>query len=1071
MTTSTTQSRSFVFTPTTSSRNNGLEAMNEFYLKDETLVVNEMLKLAELPKAAQERVQERAKLLVESVRSNQSKKAGIEAFLQQYDLSSEEGIILMCLAEALLRIPDSHTADKLIRDKLSEANWKQYLGTSESWFVNASTWGLMLTGKVIKPDPKSFENPSSFMSRMVSRTGEPVIRTAIKQAMKIMGHQFVMGRNIDDAIKRTEKKSNRAYRYSFDMLGEAALTAGDAKLYLEAYAKAIEDIGSKVDTTQSIFSIDSISVKLSALHPRYEFAQRQRVLDELIPNVLMLAQKAKMAGIALTIDAEEADRLELAMEVFEGVYRSETLNGWEGFGLAVQAYQKRAYLQLQWLQSLAKEVGRKLPIRLVKGAYWDTEIKAGQEQGLEGFPVYTRKASTDVAYLACAKFLLESRDNFYPQFATHNAHTLASIVEMAGGDKRFEFQRLHGMGEELYAEVIDEQKLDFPCRVYAPVGSHEDLLPYLVRRLLENGANTSFVNRIMDETVSVDDIVESPSDAISCLEEKPHPGIMLAKNLFRKSNSDARANSQGLCLVDHDLMYKLQKELVGLSTKEWSAAPVINGKESKSKNTDLLESTDPSDHRNVVGKYTETSAEQLDEAINESVASQGRWDAIPAHTRAELLRRTADLFEKNTSTLLSLCIREAGKSIPDSISEVREAVDFLRYYADQCVADFSNPVTLPGPTGEQNQLSLHGKGTFVCISPWNFPLAIFIGQIAAALAAGNTVLAKPAEQTTLVAAEAIRMLHLVCEELKLNKSILQFIPGKGSTIGAQAVADPRIAGVVFTGSTEVAKIINLTLAQRKGSIATLIAETGGQNCMIVDSSALPEQVVNDVVASSFNSAGQRCSALRVMFLQEDIAPRVLEVLKGAMDELVISDPACISTDVGPVIDADAKASLEKHIASISEKGQLIYKLELPSDCQNGTYVAPAAIEIKSLDDLDKEQFGPILHIIKYKAKDINKVIDAINSTGYGLTVGIHSRIESFANRVAMQIKAGNAYINRNMIGAVVGVQPFGGMGLSGTGPKAGGPHYLHRFATEKTITINTAAVGGNASLLSLEPST
>lgn len=1045
--------------------------MNEFYLKDETQIVNEMLKLAELPKEAQDRVQERAKLLVESVRTNQSKKAGIEAFLQQYDLSSEEGIILMCLAEALLRIPDSHTADKLIRDKLSEANWKQYLGTSESWFVNASTWGLMLTGKVIKPDPKSFEDPGSFMSRMVSRTGEPVIRTAIKQAMKIMGHQFVMGRTIDDAIKRTEKKANREYRYSFDMLGEAALTAADAKRYLDAYAKAIEDIGAKVDTTQSIFSIDSISVKLSALHPRYEFAQRQRVLDELIPNVLMLAQKAKMSGIALTIDAEEADRLELAMEVFEGVYRSETLNGWEGLGLAVQAYQKRAYQQLQWLQSLAHEVGRKLPVRLVKGAYWDTEIKAGQEQGLDGFPVYTRKASTDVAYLACAKFLLESRDNFYPQFATHNAHTLASIVEMAGGDKRFEFQRLHGMGEELYAEVIDKNKLDFPCRVYAPVGSHEDLLPYLVRRLLENGANTSFVNRIMDESVSVDDIVESPTEAVSWLEEKPHPSIRLAKNLFRGTDSNIRANSQGYCLADHEVMYKLQKELHQLSTKEWVASPIINGKSPKVNNAEYQNSTDPTDHRNTVGKYVETTAEQVELAITECIDYQSRWDATPAVTRAELLRRTADLFEKNTAALLSLCIREAGKSIPDSISELREAVDFLRYYADQCVAEFSEPLTLPGPTGELNQLSLHGKGAFVCISPWNFPLAIFIGQIAAALAAGNTVLAKPAEQTTLVAAEAVRLMHSVCDDLKLNKSILQFIPGQGSTIGAQAVADPRIAGVVFTGSTEVAQIINLTLAQRKGSIATLIAETGGQNCMIVDSSALPEQVVNDVVASSFNSAGQRCSALRVMFLQEDIAPRVLEVLKGAMDELVIGDPACVSTDVGPVIDAEAKSSLEKHIAHISQQGKLIYKLDVPSELQNGTFVAPAAIEVSSLDDLDREQFGPILHVIKYKAKDIDKVIAAINSTGYGLTVGIHTRIESFANRVATQIKAGNAYINRNMIGAVVGVQPFGGMGLSGTGPKAGGPHYLHRFATEKTITINTAAVGGNASLLSLEPST
>jgi RHH-type transcriptional regulator, proline utilization regulon repressor / proline dehydrogenase / delta 1-pyrroline-5-carboxylate dehydrogenase len=867
----------------------------------------------------------------------------------------------------------------------------------------------------------------------------------------------VMGRSIEEALKRAANDANKAYRHSYDMLGEAALTAEDAERYLQSYSTAIDAIGASVDKDQSVFAAPSISVKLSALHPRYEFAQHQRVMDELAPKLLQLAERAKKYGMGLTVDAEEAERLDLSLDVIEAVYRSPSLQGWEGFGLAVQAYQKRAIRVVDWLIELAKQGKRRIPLRLVKGAYWDSEIKRGQERGLDGYPVFTRKPSTDVSYLACARMMLANRNVLYPMFATHNAQTLATILELCGGDYGFEFQRLHGMGEELYGEVVGKDKLGLNCRVYAPVGSHEDLLPYLVRRLLENGANTSFVNRIIDEKVPVEMIVSDPIAEVEALSVKPHPRIPLPKDIY----GEGRINSRGMNLYDAPALAQLAGEMEVAMQKSWDASPVVGGEVLSGKEKPSL---NPADNRYTVGLIHEADADTIKRAVDVAVTAQPEWDATPAETRGAILLKAADLFEQHSAELMALCVREAGKSIPDSIAEVREAVDFLRYYAQRAVIDFGAPIQMPGPTGERNELALHGRGAFVAISPWNFPLAIFTGEVSAALASGNCVLAKPAEQTSLIAAHAVRLLH----QAGIPGPVLNFIPGRGSVVGQHAVADPRIAGVVFTGSTETAKVIHQTLANRDGIIPALIAETGGQNAMLVDSSALPEQVVLDVIASSFNSAGQRCSALRVLFLQEEIAPRIIEILHGYMGELKIGDPAFLDTDVGPVIDKAAKQVLDDHATWISQQGRVIRKLELPPSTAHGTFVAPLAVEIDNLDILKREVFGPILHIVRYKSKDLEKVIDAINRTGYGLTLGVHTRIDSNAQFIQSRIRVGNAYINRNMIGAVVGVQPFGGQGLSGTGPKAGGPHYLHRFATERTLTINTAAVGGNASLLSLK---
>jgi RHH-type proline utilization regulon transcriptional repressor/proline dehydrogenase/delta 1-pyrroline-5-carboxylate dehydrogenase len=1033
-----------------------LASINDQYLADEQPLVQQLLDIADIGEEGRARIGQQAGALVRAVRENTRKDGGIDAFLQQYDLSSQEGVLLMCIAEALLRIPDADTADKLIADKVTSANWQDHLGESDSLFVNASTWGLMLTGNLLKLDEATIRDPAKYLGKLVGRAGEPVVRTAMRQAMKIMGHQFVMGRTIEDALERAQSRKNRIYRYSFDMLGEAALRSRDADRYFEAYQNAITSIGEAGIETPDIFSAPGISVKLSALHPRYSYTQEDHVVADLVPKLRVLAGLARDAGVGLTVDSEEADRLQLTLRIIEGVYRDASLGDYEGFGFAVQSYQRRATDVVRFLVGLSREKGRRIPVRLVKGAYWDSEIKRGQEQGLESYPVFTRKVHSDVSYLACARLLLDARKEIYPQFATHNAHTLASVVEFAGERTDYEFQRLHGMGEELYAEVVSPEKLNRACRVYAPVGSHEDLLPYLVRRLLENGANTSFVNRIIDEDIPVEDIVADPIVAVRMQGGLPHTKIPSPADIYQPD----RKNSTGINLPNPADAQDLLRAMDEAAGAEWAAAPIVDGQRCRG---DAVASRNPARTEQVVGICQQAAPELVDRAIAIAASEQKRWDRVPASDRARILNRAADLFEANRAQLMAMCVREAGKTIPDALSEVREAVDFLRYYAWQAEQHFADAIVLPGPTGERNTLGLRGRGVFVCISPWNFPLAIFTGQVAAALAAGNAVIAKPAEQTPLVACRAVELLL----EAGVPPGVLHFLPGEGGSIGARAVGNKLIAGVAFTGSTETARLINQTLAAGEGAIPVLIAETGGQNALIVDSSALPEQVVLDSVYSAFNSAGQRCSALRLLCVQKDIAPRVKELLAGYMQELRIGDPARLSTDVGPVIDEDALGILDGHIDYMTTAGKAIHRCELPRETAGGTFFAPAAFEIESIDVLQREVFGPVLHVLTFRNKDLANVMEAVNKTGYGLTMGIHSRIDDHARQIVEASGAGNIYINRNMIGAVVGSQPFGGRGLSGTGPKAGGPHYLFRFANEFTVSNNIAAVGGNASLLSL----
>ncbi len=1054
-----------IFAPITSDSNPLRIAIDEAWLADETSCVNALLQQVKLSDDAQQRIDALARKLVIAVREKSQAQGSIDAFMQEYDLSSQEGVVLMCLAEALLRIPDDETADRLIQDKLGTADWGSHLWRSSSMFVNASTWGLMLTGRIVGLDDETLRDGQTFLQRLVSKSGEPVIRMAIRQAMRIMGQQFVMGETIDAAIKRSQEAGNGDYRYSFDMLGEAALTRSDAAGYFNAYQNAITRIAAAVDRSVPLYARPGISVKLSALHPRYDIFQRSQVLAELTPQLLMLAQQARDAGITLTVDAEEAERLALSLDIFEAVYRAPELDGWDGFGLALQAYQKRAPLVIDWLQALAVDVGRTVPIRLVKGAYWDSEIKRAQERGLEGYPVYTRKIATDVAYLACACKLLAASDCFYSQFASHNAHTVAAIVELAG-DKPFEFQRLHGMGEALYSEVIqrkEEGGLGLACRVYAPVGNYQALLPYLVRRLLENGANTSFVNRITDRHAAIEEIVSDPVIELDAVEEKPHPHIPLPPQLF----GSERLNSQGINLhsaLSLKILGKQLAEFIGNhSATRWRVAPIINGVMATG-DRDMLAVNDPADARRVVGHVSNATEVMVAEVLASATEASVLWSTTAAEKRADTLEKAAELFEKHCAELIALCIREAGKGIVDALAEVREAVDFCRYYAAMARKAFAVPQRLHGPTGELNEMTLHGRGLFGCISPWNFPLAIFVGQVCAALAAGNSVIAKPAAQTPLIAARAVQLLH----QAGVPGEVLHLLIGSGRTIGMQLVNDARIDGVAFTGSTETAQMINRALAARSGAIVPLIAETGGQNCMIVDSSALAEQVVSDVMQSAFNSAGQRCSALRVLFLQDDVADDIIEKLKGAMAELVVGDPLSLATDVGPVIDQASFETLQTHARWMEVEGALLYATPLPSGLEHGFYFAPHLFEISRLDLLQREVFGPILHVIRFPVEGLNAVIDAINRTRYGLTLGVHSRIEATAHYIQQRVRVGNLYINRNMIGATVGVQPFGGEGLSGTGPKAGGPHYLHRFATERTLTVNTSAVGGNASLLSLD---
>ena len=1033
-------------------------AINGEFLADEERVVRALARAARFDDAEAAEVQRTAHRLVEAVRAAPASKTGLDAFLRQYDLSSQEGVILMCLAEALLRIPDDETADRLIADKLKAGDWASHLGDSQSLFVNASTWGLMLTGRLVRLDPGDVAAPAGAMARVVGRMGEPVVRTAMRQAMRIMGHQFVMGRTIVEALDNSLKGDNRRYRYTFDMLGEAALTRADADRYFDSYRSAIGALERRAGEYPDAAARPSISVKLSALHPRFERTHRTRVLGDLGPRLVDLCVKARDSGVALTLDAEESERLELTLELLAMACRDPRLDGWTGLGLAVQAYQKRAPAVLRFLIGLARETRRTLNVRLVKGAYWDSEVKRAQERGLPGYPVFTRKSNTDVSYLACARLMLEQGGELYPQFATHNAHTVAAIWHLARQrGRQFEFQRLHGMGEELYAAVTRPDGLAVPCRVYAPVGEHEDLLPYLVRRLLENGANTSFVNRIVNENEPAEAVVADPVRTVDALEQAAHPRIPLPVDIYRPE----RRNSTGLQLADGAVLTELAERMQRVSRRPWLAGPVVAGEEQEGPSQPVR---NPANTAEVVGTVRTASPSQVEAAVAAAAHAQADWNDAGAETRAATLERAADLFESNLHELVAMCVREAGKTVPDSVAELREAVDFLRYYAARARADFGSPQRMPGPTGESNELSLHGRGVFACISPWNFPLAIFTGQVAAALAAGNTVVAKPAEQTPLVAAQAVRLLL----QAGVPTGALHFLPGDGAQVGGRLVSDPRIAGVAFTGSTETARLIHRALAAREGVIPVLIAETGGQNAMIVDSSALPEQVVLDAVQSAFNSAGQRCSALRVLCLQEDVAPRVLRLLAGCMDELVVGDPALLETDVGPAIDAEARDTLERHAAAIVSGARWSHRCRLGPGAQLGTFVAPLAVQIDSLGVLEREVFGPILHVLTYRARDLERLVDAINATGYGLTFGIHSRIDSTVRCVAARVSAGNVYVNRNIVGAVVGTQPFGGCGLSGTGPKAGGPHYLHRFAHERTLTINTSAVGGNASLLAME---
>ncbi|MCG7587198.1 bifunctional proline dehydrogenase/L-glutamate gamma-semialdehyde dehydrogenase PutA [Photobacterium sp. OFAV2-7] len=1015
--------------------------ISPLYSVDESQWLKQLIPLAEPSEQERKHTTEQAATLIERVRADQNAIQMIDALLLEYSLDTKEGILLMCLAEALMRIPDAATADALIRDKLSVADWKSHLKNSDSLFVNASTWGLMLTGKVVTMDAREDGTPSHVINRLVNKMSEPVIRQAMNQAMKIMGHQFVLGRTIAEAMKNGKDKRDQGFTYSFDMLGEAALTAQDAQKYFKDYIMAIEAVGRDAYSSQKGSNAKSpdptVSIKLSALHPRYDVANETRVLDEMYESVLSLLKRARELNVGITIDAEEADRLELSLKLFEKLYRSDEVRGWGRFGLVVQAYSKRALPVLAWLAALSKQQGDVIPLRLVKGAYWDSELKLSQQSGFSGYPVFTRKEATDSSYLACARFLLSEhlRGLIYPQFASHNAHTVSAIVAMASSNKDYEFQRLHGMGDALYNHVMEMHNVN--VRIYAPVGSHKDLLPYLVRRLLENGANSSFVHRLVDANCPVESLTQHPVDELLSRPTLHNALIPLPPQIF----GEQRKNSAGINIDIESEWRPFSESVKAFAQHQWQAGPIINGEKLSGEKQAV---TAPYDRREAVGSVDFASAEQVEAAISVAAEAYPSWSQLPAGERAQSLVRLADLLEAHTGELVALCHREAGKTIQDSIDEIREAVDFCRFYADQAATDFAEPKQITGFDGTAKLLSYQGRGVFACISPWNFPLAIFLGQVSAALVAGNTVVTKPAEQTSLIAFRAIELML----EAGVPAGAIQFLPGTGAQVGAPLTSDPRIAGVAFTGSTETAQRINRSLAARDCEPAAFIAETGGQNAMIVDSTALPEQVVRDVVRSAFASAGQRCSALRVLFVQEDIADRITSLIKGAMDELSVGRPELHSTDVGPVIDTGAREKLLTHIESLKNQAKVVAQAKLGEECLHGDFVAPTAFEISSIDVLKNENFGPILHIVRFKASELEQVIDQINNTGFGLTMGVHSRNERTYCHIERRARVGNCYINRDQVGAVVGVQPFGGQGLSGTGPKAGGPHYLYRFTQD-----------------------
>ena len=1067
-------------------------ALRQTYRMEEEACIAERIRQAAPASAAHAEASRLAIRLVEGARRR--KASGLDAFLQQFGLDTEEGIALMCLAEALLRVPDTRTADALIRDTIGEIDWGEHLGQSNSTFVNAATFSLMLTGEVLDRPEAAERGMGATLKRTIGRLGEPVIRKATLQAMRILGGQFVFGRTMDEALKRAAPERARGLAHSFDMLGEGALTFEDAARYRLSYERAVKRLAQEVsgEAGAGVRQSPGISVKLSALYPKYDFLHAEAAKAALVPMIRDLACLARDADIHFTIDAEEAERLELSMDIIEALVADDSLfangnpEGWTGFGMALQAYQKRAAPLCRWVVSLARKHDRKLFVRLVKGAYWDTEIKASQVGGYSDFPVFTRKVATDVSYLACAEVLLGAGDCLYPAFATHNAYTVGAIKALAqkhGREGEFEFQRLHGMGEDVYETLAQlEGERSTRVRIYAPVGGHKDLLAYLVRRLLENGANSSFVNRMADADVPAAELAGDPVTELAALSPKRNPAIPLPKDIFRN-----RANSAGVDLADPLVREPLLGRLAEMEGREWEAretfAPPLQGRgrgwglSSDQRGTPadrphpnpspegegLKARAIRSPHNNavIVGYCRDATPAEVADAIGRAEAAQPAWNALGGEARAALLVAAADAFEAHSDEFLSLCRREAGKTLVDAVLELREAVDFLRYYAAEARALFGpDGFRLPGPTGEENRLVMAGRGVWATISPWNFPLAIFIGPAAAALAAGNAVVAKPAEQTPLIAALAIDL----CHQAGIPREVLQLLPGAGD-VGHAITSDPRIAGVAFTGSTATARAINRSLAARDGPLGILIAETGGQNAMIVDSSALPEQVTRDVVNSAFQSAGQRCSALRVLYLQDDVADAMLAMIRGAFEALNVGDPERLETDVGPVIDNEAKQALDDHVSAMKAAGRTVWERQVSPACASGSFVAPTIVEIESIRDLERENFGPVLHVARFAGGDLERVIEDINATGYGLTLGLHSRIDATRRLVEAKARVGNLYVNRNQIGAVVESQPFGGEGLSGTGPKAGGPHYVARFATERVVTIDTTAAGGNATLL------
>jgi RHH-type transcriptional regulator, proline utilization regulon repressor / proline dehydrogenase / delta 1-pyrroline-5-carboxylate dehydrogenase len=1030
-----------------------------YHLMDERRLLCGLAERAIFTADERRRIADLASRLVRSARASRHRHGGLDAFMHEYGLTSEEGVILMCLAEALLRIPDKDTADLLIAEKIGSGRWEKHLGASDSLFVNASTFGLMLTGSVVKLGEDKSSGPAGILKRLVARSGEPFIRQAVRQAMRILADNFVLGRTIKEALARAAPLEAKGYRFSYDMLGERARSADDATRYFDRYISAVEAVGKAAGTSPrhsaALFERPSLSVKLSAIHPRFDPGKEDRLGRELLPRLIELARAARRHELTLTIDAEEQDRLDLTLDQFAAAFAHPALDGWPGLGIAVQAYGKRAIPVLRWLRRLAEQRRKRIPVRLVKGAYWDSEIKWAQERGLADYPVFTRKLATDVSYLAAMRLLLADEAAFFPQFATHNAQSMASVA-VAAGERTFEFQRLHGMGEALYEDMVGRDR-GLACRIYAPVGAHADLVPYLVRRLLENGANTSFVNRLADDALPVEAIVADPVETAEHERERQVRLLPRPPEIFAP-----RLNSQGLALYEPATRAALYRQLETALAASYAAAPIVAGEVVGGKEASVV--LCPHDRRQRIGTVETSDRATIDAAVAGAERAAAAWDLAGGAARAAALERAADLYERNRAQLMAVIVREAGKTLENALGDVREAIDFLRYYASEARRLFTTPVALPGVTGESNLITLRARGPFACISPWNFPLAIFTGQVAAALAAGNPVLAKPAEQTPIVAFLATQLLH----EAGIPPEALQLLPG-GGEVGAALIKDQRLAGVAFTGSNETGWAIQTALAARRGAMVPFIAETGGINAMIADSSALPEQVIRDLVRSAFDSAGQRCSAARLFFVQEDVARVMIDMLVGAVEALDIGDPLHFATDIGPVIDDDAVARLEAHKLRLQRQAHQLVDLPLPDDCRDGSYVTPAVYALDNADLLNEEVFGPILHVVTFSGGHLDKVIESINRAGYGLTLGVHSRIASVAEYVAARARVGNLYVNRNQIGAVVGLQPFGGEGLSGTGPKAGGPNYLARFASERVRSTDLTATGGNVGLLGIDP--